>query len=92
LLFLAYVKVEGRQNPLKPIILTSHAQDRLKERSVTKQQIIEVIKYPDITCPTRHRRRKRLIKTLNNKVIDVIIEEREKCIYVVTCAILKKEA
>ena len=77
---------------MKPVILTSHAQDRLKERSITKNQIIEVIKNPDISCQTQHKRRKRVMKTLNNNTIDVIIEEREKYILVVTCVILQKEA
>jgi hypothetical protein len=78
--------------PVKKVILCSHAQDRISERSIEKSEIIDVIKNPDITTPTKHKRRKRLMRTLNNKTIDVIIEERENIILVVTCAVLNKEA
>jgi hypothetical protein len=77
---------------MKSIILTPHAQDRIAERSIKKNDVIEAIKNPDVTCPTRNKRRKRIMKTLNNKTLDVIIEERDKCILVVTCAMLEKEA
>jgi hypothetical protein len=77
---------------VKKIVLTSHAQDRVDERSISRSEITETIRDPDITSPTRHRRRRRLMKTLNNRTIDVIIEERDKIILVVTCAVLNKEA
>jgi hypothetical protein len=75
---------------VKKIILCSHAQDRISERIIDKYEIIEVVKNPDITTPTKHKRRKRLMKNLNNKTIDVIIEERDNIILVVTCAVLNK--
>jgi len=76
---------------MKPIVLSSHAQDRIIERSINRKDIIEAVRNPHIVCPTKHKRRKRLMKNLNNKTIDVIIEEKEKIILVVTCAILNKE-
>jgi len=79
-------------NKVVKIVLTPHAQDRIAERGIKKNDVIDTIKNPTTTCPTRHRRRKRVMKNLKNQTIDVIIEERPKCTIVVTCAVLKKEA
>jgi len=73
------------------IVLSSHAQERIIERNIKKGDVIDTIKDPDITCPTRHKHRKRVMKSLNNATLDVIIEEKDGKIIVVTCAILRKE-
>lgn len=74
------------------IVLSSHAQERIVERNIRKDDVIETIKNPGITCPTKHKHRKRVMKSLNGATLDVIIETRGDKIIVVTCAMLKKEA
>jgi len=74
------------------IVLSSHAQDRLVERGIKKADVIEAIKNPDIKCPTKNKRLTRIRKELNSKTLNVIIEEKDTCIVVVTCAISEKEA
>ncbi len=59
------------------IVLSLHAQERIIERNIKKADVIETIKNPDITCPTRHKHRKRVMKSLNGATLDVIIETND---------------
>jgi hypothetical protein len=72
------------------IVLSPHAKDRLLERGIKEDQVKEALFNPDVRAPTKHRRRKRAMKTFGNKTVDVIYEERLDKIIVVTCAVLEK--
>jgi hypothetical protein len=72
------------------IVLSPHAKDRLLERGIKEEQIRETLFSPDVRVPTKHRRRKRVMKAFGNRTVDVIYEERFDKIIVVTCAVLEK--
>ncbi len=76
---------------MKKIIFSDHAQERLKERRISETEVKKVLSEPNITAPTRRRRRKRAMKTLDGRAIDIIYEERTDMIFVITCAVLCKE-
>ena len=73
------------------IVFSSHALVRMGERHIKKRDIIETVRNPEITFQTRHRRRRRVMKNLQGRTIDVIIEEKEKYILVITCAVLTRK-
>ena len=72
------------------IVLSQHAKDRLIERGIKEELIKETLLNPDVRAPTRHRRRRRAMKSFGDKTVDVIFEERADKIIVVTCAVLEK--
>lgn len=77
---------------MKKIIFSDHALERRQERNITEQEVRQVLDDPHINIPTRRKRRKRAMKTLDGRTLDIIYEERPDYIYVVTCALLEKEA
>jgi len=76
---------------LKKLIFSEHAIERLKERNISESEVRVVLDDPDISILTRRQRRKRVMKALNNRTLDIIYEERPNYIYIVTCAILRRE-
>ena len=77
---------------MKKIIFSDHALERRQERHISEQEVRQVLEEPHINLPTRRKRRKRAMKTLSGRTLDIIYEEKPNYFYVVTCAILEKEA
>ena len=74
------------------IICPIHAKERMELRKITEEQIEQAIHNPDIKLPTLHRRRRRVMKKFNSKMLDVIYEpRRENKIVLVTAAWLKEK-
>ena len=76
---------------MKKIIFSEHARERLKERHITELEVRQALDDPHITAPTRRKRRKRAMKTLNDRTLDIIYEERPNYYHIVTCAVLEKD-
>jgi len=72
------------------IVLSEHAKERIKERNISLSEIHEVIENPEIKAPTRHRRRKRAMRTIDHRTLDIIYEEKSDYVFVITCAVLDK--
>jgi len=69
-----------------------HAKERMEQRKITEEQIEHAIRNPDINLPTQHNRRKRVMKKIGSKILDVIYEPRgQNKIVIVTAAWLKKK-
>lgn len=73
------------------IVLCPHAQERLKERQITFNEIKDTIENYGTRAPTRHRRRMRVTKKIGEKIIKVIYEQKDGHVLVITCAKLDKE-
>lgn len=54
------------------VIFTKHALSRLSERSLTKDQIVEVINSPQLTKPIAQTQTTKFIKTINDRRIHVV--------------------
>jgi hypothetical protein len=72
------------------IVLSEHAKERIKERNISLSEVREVIENPEIKAPTRHRRRKRAMRKIGHRTLDIIYEEKSDYIFVITCAALSK--
>lgn len=54
------------------LIFTKHALDRLNSRSISKDAVVEVLRYPTETKPTGKQNTTKFIKTVNNRLIHVV--------------------
>ena len=74
------------------IICPIHARERMEQRKIKEEQIESAIRSPNVTLPTQHKRRKRVMKDFGSKTLDVIYEPRggDK-IVLVTAVWLKKK-
>lgn len=68
---------------MKEIRYIDHALQKLKERKVSKEHVLEILTNPDKVLPARLGR-KRAIKNLAGRIIHVIYEEHEDHFLVVT--------
>ena len=59
------------------IICPIHARERMEQRGITREQIVQTINHPDISLPTEHKRRKRAMRRFGPKTLDVIYEPRK---------------
>ncbi len=75
---------------MKKVILSPHAQKRMGERKIKESYIKKTIMEPEINLPGIKPFRKRAMKKINNKRLDVIYLEPEDSFVVVTAAWLKK--
>jgi hypothetical protein len=67
----------------KDYILTNHAQERMKERGITEEEIEEVIKDPEYSYPGV-KEEKNLVKTIKRKKIRVVCKDRPKRKIIIT--------
>lgn len=74
----------------KHIILTRHAEERLRERSITLQQVKHAIDNPDMKLPAWDKK-KRVMKDFGDKCLDVIYREKESVIILVTAVWLSEK-
>ena len=63
------------------INFTEHAKDRIKKRHISKDEIINAIKYPDKTIK---KKRKNIIKKNIGRANIEVVYERNKYIKVIT--------
>ena len=74
------------------IICPSHAKERMEQRGIKEEQIKSALHNPDVTMPTHDKRRKRVMKKIGSKTLDVIYEPKsEDKIVLVTVAWIEKE-
>ena len=74
----------------KYIILTKHAEERLKERKIHLEQIKRAIYDPSVNIPVWGKK-KRVMKDFGNKMLDVIYIEKENNIILVTAVWLNRK-
>ena len=74
----------------KYIILTRHAEERLKQRNITLGQVKKAIYEPHINLPAWDKK-KRVMRDFGNKCLDVIYREKENVIIIVTAVWLKEK-
>ncbi|MBN2097936.1 MAG: DUF4258 domain-containing protein [Candidatus Omnitrophica bacterium] len=48
----------------------------MEQRGITREQVEQAIYSPDIKLPTRQKRRKRAMKRIGSKTLDVVYEPR----------------
>ena len=72
----------------KYIILTKHAEERLKQRDIKLEQVKKALYEPNVTLPAWGKK-KRAMKDFGNKCLDIIYRENENTIILVTAVWLK---
>jgi len=63
-------------------IFTTHAEYRIEKRKLTKEEVIEAIKYPDKTLKKHEKYYAQ--KNIGNGTIEVVHERTEKYIKIIT--------
>lgn len=74
----------------KYIVLTKHAENRLKERGIKLEQVKRAIYEPHITIPAWGKK-KRVMRDFGDKSLDVIYRETNNTIILVTAVWLKEK-
>lgn len=74
----------------KYIIFTRHAEERLKQRNISAEQVKRTIYEPHFTLPAWGKK-KRAMRDFGNRYLDVIYREKETAIVIVTAAWLKEK-
>ncbi len=74
---------------MKRIVFIAHALERLRDRKISKELVIQALNEPD-SVDTGYLGRKIAQKILNGKLIRVIYEEAEDEILVITAYITSK--
>ena len=74
----------------KYIILTKHAEERLKQRDIKIEQVKKALYEPNVTLPAWGKK-KRVMKDFGNKCLDVIYVENENSIILITAVWLKEK-
>ena len=72
----------------KYIILTKHAEERLKQRNIKIEQVKKAIYEPHATMPAWGNK-KRVMRDFGDKCLDVIFREKENVIILITSVWLK---
>ena len=73
------------------IICPGHAKERIESRGIRKVQIERALRQPDLILPTLNKRRKRVMKNLGSRTLDVIYEPRSKNKIVLVTAVWLEE-
>lgn len=76
---------------MKSLNYPVHVLHRMEQRSIDRRHIEVTIREPHMRMPTLNRRRSRVMRAFGTKTLDVIYEERERYIVVVTAAWLRSE-
>ena len=74
----------------KYIILTKHAEERLKERKINLEQVRRAIYDPSVSIPAWGKK-KRVMKDFGDRCLDVIYIEKENTIVLVTAVWLNRK-
>lgn len=74
----------------KYIIITRHAEERLKQRSISVEQVKRAIYEPHVTLPAWGKK-KRVMRDFGNRCLDVIYREKETIVIIVTAVWLKEK-
>ena len=74
---------------MKRVVFIDHALERLRERKISKELVMQALNEPD-SVDTGYPGRKIAQKSLNGKIIRVIHEERDDEILVITAYIISK--
>ena len=74
----------------KYIILTKHAEERLKQRDIKLEQVKKALYEPNVILPAWGKK-KRVMKDFGNKCLDVIYIENENTIILITAVWLKEK-
>ena len=73
------------------IICPIHARERMQQRNIRMEQIKSALNNPEITMTTHDKRRKRVIRKIGSKTLDVIYEPKSNNrIVLVTAAWLEE--
>lgn len=74
------------------IVYPIHAKERMEQRNITSEQVEQAVLNPDIKLPTRQKRRRRVMKKIGSKTLDVVYEPRgEDKVVLVTAVWLQEE-
>ncbi len=68
---------------MKQIIFIQHALDRLKERGISEELVIEVIRNPD-NIDTKSEGRKIAQKLIKGKLLRIVFDDKEESIVVIS--------
>lgn len=68
---------------MKQVIFIPHALDRLKERGISKELVIEIIRTPD-NVDIESERRKIAQKLIKGKLLRVVYDDEEESIVVIS--------
>ncbi len=74
----------------KHIILTKHAEQRLRERGITLHQVRYAVTNPDMILPAWDKK-KRVMKDFGARCLDVIYREKESVIILITAVWLDEK-
>ena len=72
----------------KYVILTKHAEERLRERNIRLDQVKQAIHEPTVSLPAWGNK-KRVMRDFGSRCLDVIYREKENAIILVTAMWLK---
>ena len=72
----------------KHLILTKHAEERLSARNIKIEQVKRAIYEPEISIPAWGKK-KRVMREFGEKTLDVIYQEKENVIIIVTAVWLQ---
>ena len=73
------------------IIYPIHAKERMERRNITKEQVEQSLREPEVKLPTQHKRRRRIMKRFGSKTLDVIYEPRGKDKVILVTAVWLEE-
>ncbi|MDO8526004.1 MAG: DUF4258 domain-containing protein [Candidatus Omnitrophota bacterium] len=74
----------------KYIILTKHAEERLKQRNIKLEQVKKALYEPNVILPAWGKK-KRVMKDFGNKCLDVIYIENTNNIILITAVWMKEK-
>jgi len=74
----------------KYIILTHHAEERLKQRNIRIEQVKRAIYEPQVILPAWGNK-KRVMRDFGSRCLDVIYREKESAIILITAVWLKEK-
>jgi len=76
---------------MKKIIYTQHANKRISERGIAKNLVKTALTNPDVRLPCKGSERKRVMKSIEGKTLDVIYIEKKNKYVIVTVVWLDKK-
>ena len=76
---------------MKKIIYTQHANKRISERDISKNLVKAALTNPDVRLPCKDSERKRVMKSIEGKTLDVIYVEKINKYVIVTVVWLDKK-
>jgi len=74
----------------KYVILTKHAEERLKQRNIHIEQVKKALYEPSVIIPVWGNK-KRVMRDFGDRCLDVICREKENVIILITAVWLKEK-